>query len=267
MTMITPSYLGETIEYSSLHACRSTPSSPSKSKALTPEDRTLIKRFRDHRLAEVLEGRGPRSLGPGATLFLHLLPLDVLRGNEPDPHIRDLRARLRGARPMHASGSSSPTPSAEGYVVHDAIHKDGTCASYVQLSRDGTVEAVCSGILYGIPKSADSVPDQALRTKTIEIELVGALERYLPIQQALGVQLPILVLISVVGVKGLRIPGPGDYSPDPVATNVISIPPQNLGDYDVDPGRFLRDAFDRIWQSGGVDQSPSYGADGAWRHP
>ena len=30
MTMITPSYLGETIEYSSLHACRSTLEDPRK---------------------------------------------------------------------------------------------------------------------------------------------------------------------------------------------------------------------------------------------
>ena len=32
MTMITPSYLGETIEYSSLHACRSTLEDPTMSK-------------------------------------------------------------------------------------------------------------------------------------------------------------------------------------------------------------------------------------------
>ena len=35
MTMITPSYLGETIEYSSLHACRSTLEDPTH---LTPHD-------------------------------------------------------------------------------------------------------------------------------------------------------------------------------------------------------------------------------------
>ena len=35
MTMITPSYLGETIEYSSLHACRSTLEDP------TPARKTL----------------------------------------------------------------------------------------------------------------------------------------------------------------------------------------------------------------------------------
>ena len=35
MTMITPSYLGETIEYSSLHACRSTLEDPTSLKEVT----------------------------------------------------------------------------------------------------------------------------------------------------------------------------------------------------------------------------------------
>ena len=34
MTMITPSYLGETIEYSSLHACRSTLEDPTISSTI-----------------------------------------------------------------------------------------------------------------------------------------------------------------------------------------------------------------------------------------
>ena len=34
MTMITPSYLGETIEYSSLHACRSTLEDPTQTAYL-----------------------------------------------------------------------------------------------------------------------------------------------------------------------------------------------------------------------------------------
>ena len=35
MTMITPSYLGETIEYSSLHACRSTLEDPTATRMAT----------------------------------------------------------------------------------------------------------------------------------------------------------------------------------------------------------------------------------------
>ena len=36
MTMITPSYLGETIEYSSLHACRSTLEDPTMFRMIGP---------------------------------------------------------------------------------------------------------------------------------------------------------------------------------------------------------------------------------------
>ena len=36
MTMITPSYLGETIEYSSLHACRSTLEDPTRGMTRLP---------------------------------------------------------------------------------------------------------------------------------------------------------------------------------------------------------------------------------------
>ena len=38
MTMITPSYLGETIEYSSLHACRSTLEDPTYPSKRNPQD-------------------------------------------------------------------------------------------------------------------------------------------------------------------------------------------------------------------------------------
>ena len=42
MTMITPSYLGETIEYSSLHACRSTLEDPTGLREFGRQERLLI---------------------------------------------------------------------------------------------------------------------------------------------------------------------------------------------------------------------------------
>ena len=58
MTMITPSYLGETIEYSSLHACRSTLEDPTRHDAIivslsTFEGRNLV----DLRMHAMKEGR------------------------------------------------------------------------------------------------------------------------------------------------------------------------------------------------------------------
>ena len=48
MTMITPSYLGETIEYSSLHACRSTLEDPTNRQkvASDPMVRTFLQGWR-----------------------------------------------------------------------------------------------------------------------------------------------------------------------------------------------------------------------------
>ena len=40
MTMITPSYLGETIEYSSLHACRSTLEDPTSGTVMSASGHT-----------------------------------------------------------------------------------------------------------------------------------------------------------------------------------------------------------------------------------
>ena len=50
MTMITPSYLGETIEYSSLHACRSTLEDPT--------ERTVVLNAMFHNV-EVIAGASP----------------------------------------------------------------------------------------------------------------------------------------------------------------------------------------------------------------
>ena len=58
MTMITPSYLGETIEYSSLHACRSTLEDPTSLRTLSS----------DTPVAAVLELKG----GQAARLGLHV---------------------------------------------------------------------------------------------------------------------------------------------------------------------------------------------------
>ena len=54
MTMITPSYLGETIEYSSLHACRSTLEDPTVAHLLAIIPNTFVDAFANGDLLQVL---------------------------------------------------------------------------------------------------------------------------------------------------------------------------------------------------------------------
>ena len=72
MTMITPSYLGETIEYSSLHACRSTLEDPTKVYVANFLDDTVsvIDAASDHVIATV-----PVQLNPiGFGQFIGAIP-------------------------------------------------------------------------------------------------------------------------------------------------------------------------------------------------
>ena len=62
MTMITPSYLGETIEYSSLHACRSTLEDPTQLGPLTQPKRAASAEIRRGSLLQLaeIEETGPQ---------------------------------------------------------------------------------------------------------------------------------------------------------------------------------------------------------------
>ena len=64
MTMITPSYLGETIEYSSLHACRSTLEDPTGQNGT--EQKHQLSRHRCYQPAAPLTLSRRRRLSPAA---------------------------------------------------------------------------------------------------------------------------------------------------------------------------------------------------------
>ena len=78
MTMITPSYLGETIEYSSLHACRSTLEDP------TPADLARKHRTVSSRAAENLFWAGRYGERAENNVRLLRLILGSLEGNDAD---------------------------------------------------------------------------------------------------------------------------------------------------------------------------------------
>ena len=58
MTMITPSYLGETIEYSSLHACRSTLEDPTFGASRVLNLRSTLRFAKQPRLPAVRQPAG-----------------------------------------------------------------------------------------------------------------------------------------------------------------------------------------------------------------
>ena len=87
MTMITPSYLGETIEYSSLHACRSTLEDPTSPLPIGPSraDDVDIVPPRGQALGEVRQMLGRRRMVWPVILIDEKKPPGGDRGRRVDP--------------------------------------------------------------------------------------------------------------------------------------------------------------------------------------
>src|SRR5207302_590760 len=69
---------------------------------------------------------------------------------------------------------------------------------YIQLFRNGIIEAVDTFMLDH--KNADGVP--YIPSTTYENKLIEVLPGYLSIQEELGIELPTLIMLSLLGVRG-----------------------------------------------------------------
>ena len=91
MTMITPSYLGETIEYSSLHACRSTLEDPTLNMIRTGTQMT------PEGAVGVAGGKPPPSLKPLRRSGADVIPVDH------DPFAVEGAAGVTGGKLYHVA--------------------------------------------------------------------------------------------------------------------------------------------------------------------
>jgi len=97
-----------------------------------------------------------------------------------------------------------------------------------------------------------------------------ALAGHLALQERLGVDPPVLVMLTLLGVRGYRMTvSPPDFDAGtPIDRDDLVVPEILFEDYETDPqavaGR-MRPAFDAVWNACGFARSPNYGLDGLWR--
>jgi hypothetical protein len=133
-------------------------------------------------------------------------------------------------------------------------------SSYVQVFRNGVVEAVCSWMNRG----------KALYGRMLDEELVKAARRNMKHQTLLGVGPPLFVAISAVSVKGFGIVcnfDPRSFDPSSINRidqDVLLAPELQVEEEGVEIRTLLRPALDTIWQASGWPGSESYSQNGDW---
>jgi hypothetical protein len=221
-----------------------------------------ISAFRLGRVGKILAGEAPLSLEPSPKLVLHLLPI---RGFS-EPTAVDLQAAhsewLQGnIRPVPMGRPNQWGPAEFNFDGLLFAGSSGTSpVGYIQLFRNGAMEAVCARI----------ARDTIIFGVTFEQELMRALKPYIEFQKLLGFGPPLFIALTLISVGKFMIlpaePGPFDTwgFAKPIDRDVLLASEVLVEEDQGDFGHGLRPALDSIWQASGWPGSQGYDNSGKW---
>lgn len=217
------------------------------------------RQFRIERLAAILAGQTSPRLDEGPTTIVHLVPLEAFHAGSsaktlPRPD------ELAGLRPMRSSGWN-PMNNFEGIVCHGGAWGGDEAPTYVQVFRNGIIESAAT---WSSP--LDRTRD--FPSIAYERDILAAIPTYLKVQWDLGVEPPILVMISLARMTGLRMavsPQENMWGEDRVFDrSELSLPEGVLDSFDQELGPELKPLFDIVWNTVGFPRSLNFDADGNW---
>ncbi len=220
-----------------------------------------ITKFKTERIARLYEGEMPIQFCKGAKIVLHLIPLESFNPN----YYIDLKSIIESPRKLKPIYSSicDLRINLEGVLSYSRVQPDMAADSYVQLYRNGIFESVESSILnaYGHGK--------VIPSSTYEKELLASLREYLTLSKELGVNMPIVIFLTLIGIKGWQMSRDRNVFHAPrqpilIDREILQLPETLVESYDTEPEDILRPIFDRVWNACGYERSDNFDEDGHW---
>ena len=215
-----------------------------------------IRNFRESRLARIVAGETPVRLYNAPKIVLHIVPIGAFATMEGI----DLSSVEEGEWPCPiGSVERDYRYNFDGVVIYDTADKP-IPVSYVQIFRNRSVEAVDAELL------VRSRPARRIVPNSFEESMVKALEEYLPFQERISAEPPLVLMLSLLNVSGytmsLRSSEPQE---NPIDRDCLLVPEILVDSFDCDVPRLLKPAFDAIWNACGHPRSRNYDENGRWK--
>ena len=226
-----------------------------------------IRNFRADRLGSIAGGDAPIPLAAHPKIVVHLVPLDafaaqqslVLSATEGSGVFRPL---------FQDSGGMGTRWNIDGLLTYDYDEAGGRVFKYAQLFRNGIFEGVDAYTF----RQRHTEGDPYVYGTWLEFGLNRGLANPLEVLRAIGVQPPIAVLVSIIGVQNFVLrPGPARVDVGGwrrFDRDVLLLPDVTVEDFSInyreDLPRLLRPAVDAFYQAGGWPGSSYYDDEGKW---
>jgi hypothetical protein len=224
-----------------------------------------IKRFRVDRLSKIIANETPILLGLEPKVVIHIVPFSALITSERydifAPGIR-LSDKLLPPYNIGAHKDWERRYNFDGLLISSERR------AYTQIFRNGIIEAVNS---QGYHLFSDIGTDKEfININLLEDMLLYFPSIYIAALEQMGVEPPIVVMLSLLGVTGLPVvqylqTQYGD-SPQEIGTPIdraeLILPELLVEDLSSASELFMRPALDMIWNAAGEPMSRNYAASG-----
>lgn len=225
----------------------------------------LSKRIRDfhlERISSIYADEFPIPMSGGAKIMLHLIPISAFESSYQvdlglaSENYFKLAPNLTGYR-----------YNLDGLLVFHSI-QSGQMASYIQLYRSGNVELVDNSIL-----NSSTDGNLVIPSLSFESEILKSVPRILQFQEQLGIEPPIMLFLTLVGVKGyvMGMPSrvafsiPTSQLIHEIDRDILDIPEIVIENYSLDKlSSLLKPLFDTVWNASGRAESIYYDESGNW---
>lgn len=211
-----------------------------------------ITNFRMDRIAKIISGDAHLPMLDGAKISVHLIPLQAFI-SKSDLAIGAIRNLVTDTnfKPMRSYGWSWIV-NLNGVATY-CKGEENKAHTYTQFYRNGIIEAVDQSML-----------EQNAETKTLPMPyqtvIQESVEGYLKLQQKLGINTPIFVFITLIGVGGYKIGYDRfNYTYDddhPIKERDLLLPEVSIEDFNVDVKKALAPIFELVWNATGIIVPP-----------
>lgn len=216
-----------------------------------------ISQFRNERLLKIVAGETPYPLSSGSPIVLHIVPISSFTDKQ---HV-DISQAVNNFPQWFHPIDASPSMKRFNFdgVVTASKDKGQTVGGYLQVFRNGIIEATDTFILQTHKK--------LILITYLERELIKSLKHYFKLLQALEFEPPILLLLSLLNIKGFQILH-GNERPrvaTPIDRDSLILPDILIEKFSENTDIILQPLFDILWQSAGYERSLNYNKNGRWQ--